>query len=68
MKKNEIKKGGLYRARVSGNLVTVKVLAITEREKFAYQRGGTSYRVLNLTTGRETSFRSAAKFRQEVTS
>ncbi len=66
MKKSEIKVGGKYLAKVSGKLTTVRVDAIRER---AYMSGGQSqhyYDVTNLATGRQTTFRSAAKFRSEV--
>lgn len=65
MKKSEIKVGGLYKAKVSNRLTTVRVDAI--REWGAPSVGtGTRYDVTNLTTGRKTTFRSAAKFREEV--
>lgn len=60
MTKSEIKIGGRYKALVNRNLVTVKVLAIRAK---GY---GTSYDVVNETTGRHTTFRSAMKFRSEV--
>jgi hypothetical protein len=75
MKANEIQVGRKYRAKVGGNLTTVRVDAIREVERF----GGTDaytgrakwtdrpvYDVTNLTTGRRTTFRSAAKFRCAV--
>ena len=64
MKKHEIIVGGHYTARVSENLVIVRVDNI--RNKFmGGPQGGerTSYDVTNLKTGRKTTFRSAAKFR-----
>ena len=65
MKKNEIEVGGYYRAKVSGNLVTVRVDEIGERESNEFRRkGGTYYRVTNLNTGRKLTFQSAAKFRR----
>ncbi len=64
MKKNEIRAGGRYTARVSGNLTTVRVDAI--RECTGWDRDKTVYDVTNLTTGRKTTFRSAAKFRAAV--
>lgn len=72
MKKSEITVGGLYRAKVSGRVVTVKVEAIREVEKTMYRNGYTGmrtyyfapvYDVLNTATGRRTTFRSAARFR-----
>lgn len=68
MKKNEIRIGGHYLAKVSGKLITVRVDAIREVDH-RYVRGGTlqiRYDVTNLSTGRKTTFRSAAKFRSAV--
>lgn len=67
MKKGEIKVGGHYRARISGNLVTVRVEKINRQ----YTGGGnqklrTVYHVFNLDTGRRTQFNSVMKFCQEV--
>lgn len=65
MKKNQIKQGSLYIAKISGREVTVRVDRI-------YQRSGyngaleTRYDVTNLKTKRQTTFRSAAKFRGEA--
>lgn len=63
MKKSEIKLGGLYKARVSDKIVTVRVEEIYTRDGHGYTRDGTSYRCTNLSTGRSVTFRSAAKFR-----
>lgn len=65
MKKNEIKVGGKYLAKVSGKLTTVRVDAIRERENHN-DRTSTVYDVTNLATGQKTTFRSAAKFRKEA--
>lgn len=77
MKAKEIKVGGRYVAKVSNKLVTVRVDAI--REVAGHVSAGSYlgwtqrrvadkvvYDVTNLTTGRKTTFRSAAKFRREV--
>ena len=72
MKANEITKGGKYIAKVSGNLVTVRVDEIRETSRGRMAAGGytygtaTVYDVTNLKTGRRTTFRSAAKFRRAV--
>ncbi len=66
MKKNEIKKGGHYRAKVSGVLTTVRVDGIREVGGRSNYPAGTAYDVTNLRTGRTTTFRSAAKFREEA--
>lgn len=74
MKKSQIKVGGHYKANVSGKRVTVRVDAIRETTKF----GGTGYDgrskmqdtivydVTNLSTKRTTTFRTAARFLEEV--
>ena len=63
MKKHEIEVGAFYIAKVNGNLVTVRVNAIRVG---GFTRGAsqTAYDVTNLKTGRQTTFRSAAKFRR----
>jgi len=64
MKQTEIKKNGLYVAKVSGNLVTVRVDGIEQMSFYNDKiRDRTRYHVTNLKTGRKTIFRSAAKFR-----
>ena len=62
--KSEIKVGGHYTAKVSNKIVTVRVDSIRERD--GYKKMETVYNVTNLTTGRTTTFRSAAKFRSEA--
>lgn len=72
MKKSEIVVGGKYIAKVNGKLTTVQVDNIREMSKFRRSNysgkskygQSTVYDVTNLTTGRKTTFRSAAKFRQ----
>lgn len=76
MKASEIEVGGFYMAKVSGNVVKVKVDAIREvttvRGTNYYTGGGGKlsekkvYDVTNTETGRKTTFRSAAKFRSRV--
>lgn len=68
MKKHEIQVGGIYTAKVSGRLTTVRVDAIREYDpsfggSFRRSNTQTRYDVTNLATGRRTTFRSAAKFR-----
>ncbi len=68
MRKNEVVIGGKYTAKVSGRLVTVRVDCIRTAPKYNprkrdYSGEHTLYDVTNLTTGRKTTFRSAAKFR-----
>lgn len=61
MKASEIRVGGVYIAKVSNKLTRVRVDAI--RETGWSIRCVWAYDVTNLTTGRKTTFRSAAKFR-----
>ena len=64
MKKNEIKMGETYNAKVNGRIVPVRVDGI---EDVAFgSKPGTRYHVYNLSTGRKTVFRSAAKFKSKV--
>ncbi len=66
MKQSEIKPGGVYFAKVSGVVVKVRVDAIRDGSA-GYLRGTrTFFDVTNLKTGRQTTFRSAAKFRGPV--
>ena len=63
MKKAEIKAGGIYVAKVSGKLTSVRVDAINE-SSFSSR---TIYAVMNLKTGRKITFRSAMRFRAPAT-
>lgn len=74
MKKKDIQVGKQYRAKVSGKLTTVRVDAIREVQRYTGSsvwstrttKDSTVYDVTNLVTGRKTTFRSAAKFRNEA--
>lgn len=55
MTSKEIVIGGFYKGKINNSIVTVKVLS-----------GTGPYRVLNTETGRETTFRTAAKFRRKA--
>ena len=79
MKKSEIKVGGLYTAKVSEKLVMVRVDEIVTSSNLKSKvrenvygrktlRDVTTYLVTNLSTGRQVTFRSAARFRKEVKS
>ncbi len=61
MRQTQIAVGGLYKARVSGNIVTVRVDRISRVE--AWAKTVVVYGVTNLATGRTLQFRSARKFR-----
>ena len=70
MKKAEIKVGGMYLAKVSGMVTTVRVDKIRQSPNGRtgeFAREITVYDVTNVKTGRSTTFRSAAKFRIAVT-
>ena len=60
MKREQIVIGNIYPAKVNGRVVPVRVLSIEPRVR------GYRYRVMNTLTQRETSFRSASKFRASV--
>lgn len=69
MKKNEIKVGSLYVAKVGANITTVRVDAIREIRNvlgFGTAKDYTRYDVTNVKTGRKTTFRSAMKFRKAL--
>lgn len=61
MKANEIKIGQFYLAKVSGKVVTVKVVRTVER--FNGDRGRTHYVCQNMLTGREIEVKSCQRFR-----
>lgn len=67
MTKNQIRVGGKYRAKINGTVRVVLVTRIEDVPAFGYiRKAGTRYHVLNTETNRQTTFRSAAKFREEV--
>lgn len=69
MKKAEIVVGGVYLAKVSGKLTRVRVDNIRTIHMSGLAkiyRDTTHYDVTNMTTGRKTTFRSAAKFRSAI--
>lgn len=65
MKTKDIVVGGKYIAKVSGRLTTVRVLNVREVTTYsgASTRDRKCFDVVNMATGRKTTFRSAAKFR-----
>lgn len=69
MNKGDIKEGGLYRARVGADVVTVRVRHVRPDPPAACgwsRRPRTVYDVEVLATGRRLTFRSARKFREGV--
>lgn len=71
MKAKDITVGGLYVAKVNNRLVVVRVDAIREvlsyRSVYRTATDKTVYDVTNTSTGRKTTFRSAAKFHYPAT-
>lgn len=74
-KKSEVKEGQVWTARINGRVVQVRVDSIEYHEGYKPQGlysgrptrpGHTTYHVTSLVTGRQTSFRSATKFRQLI--
>ena len=61
MKMKEVVVGQTYLARISGNLVRVRIDAEIERRTFKATRTG--WRATNLATGREVTIKSASKLR-----
>ena len=66
MLKKEIVAGGTYRARVSGNFVTLRVDEIFQKEDLWSRKEVTRFNCTNLNTGRKIVVKSAAKFRFPV--
>lgn len=69
MKSKQIEVGKFYLAKVSGKLTTVRIDRIYENiyNGRSGRRSEQRYNVTNTKTGRKTTFRSAAKFRCEMT-
>jgi hypothetical protein len=57
MKQADVQIGSRYRAKVSGKLVTVRVISMD------VVRGRQRFNVFNEATGRKITFRSAQRFR-----
>ena len=72
MRATEINVGGRYHAKVNGRVVVVRVDAIREYNPFfggmpRHRAAQLRYDVTNLSTGKHTTFKSAAKFRNAAT-
>jgi exodeoxyribonuclease-5 len=73
MKAKDIKQGHHYETKIGGKLTVVKVDRINEEREptlgtnRSRKTGKMTFEVTNLSTGRKTTFRSAAKFRREAT-
>ncbi len=70
MKITDVEIGGRYIAKVSGQMTTVKVLAIREVPPAWHTPGSTRWQkridVVNERTGRQLTFRSAARLRRRT--
>ncbi len=75
MKKEEIRVGGRYVMRVSGNLVVVVVDSINVHDGTSYigssgrtirTKAKTTYEVTNTATNRVITVKSASRFRREA--
>ena len=68
MKLSEIEIGGRYLAKVSGQLVTVRVVELREVPPASWSRSGwrTLIGAVNEATGRRITIRSPQRLRQKV--
>lgn len=65
MLKKEVEIGGVYKAKVSGVVTEVRIIAEKLSPSYMKQRR-VQYRAINLSTGREVTIKSAAKLRERV--
>mgnify|MGYP000739997681 FL=1 len=66
MKLKDVEVGGRYLAKVSGQLVTVRVVELKEIPALASDRWKTIIYAINETTGRRITIRSPQRLRQRV--
>ena len=66
MKLSDVKIGGRYTAKVSGRVVTVRVVEIVEIQATRWSRAKTRIEAVNEATGRRISIRSALRLRRAV--
>ena len=66
MKLSEVEVGGRYTAKVSGRVVTVRVVEIVQVEASRFSRARTSIEAVNESTGRRISIRSPLRLRRTV--
>jgi len=66
MKLKDVEVGGRYRAKVSGQLVTVRVTELREVPAFGSSRAKTIINAVNESTGRRITIRSAQRLRSRV--
>jgi hypothetical protein len=66
LKLSEVEVGGRYAAKVSGRVVTVRVVEIVLVEATRFSRARTSIEAVNEATGRRISIRSPLRLRRAV--
>jgi rubrerythrin len=66
LKLSEVEVGGRYTAKVSGRVVTVRVVEIVQVEATRFGRARTSIEAVNEATGRRVSIRSPLRLRRAV--
>jgi len=66
LKLSDVQVGGRYTAKVSGRVVTVRVVEIVEVEATRWSRARTRIEAVNEATGRRISIRSALRLRARV--
>ncbi len=66
MKSSEIEVGGKYTAKVSGQIVTVRVDQIKEHYQRSSERWVDHYECTNLNTSRRITIKSCQRFRAKV--
>ena len=66
MKLNDVQVGGRYTAKVSGRIVTVRVIEIVEVPATRWSSARTRIEAVNEATGRRVSIRSPQRLRRRV--
>ena len=66
MKLSDVQVGGRYTAKVSGRIVTVRVVEIVQVEATRWSKAKTRIEAVNEATGRRISIRSALRLRAQV--
>ena len=66
MKLNDVQVGGRYTAKVSGRIVTVRVVEIVEVPATRWSNARTRIEAVNEATGRRVSIRSPLRLRRRV--
>jgi hypothetical protein len=66
LKLSEVEVGGRYTAKVSGRVVTVRVVEIVQVGATRFAKARTSIEAVNEATGRRITIRSALRLRRQV--